>query len=471
MDIPQKFFRIDPIENVIYIIREISIMERKLFGTNGVRGIANEELTVELALDLGKTIASLREGLIAVGMDTRLSSPMFKSAIIAGILSAGGDVVDVGITPTPSLQYYVKESKANAGVIITASHNPREYNGIKFVNNDGTEFTWEQDAEAERVLMSKLFKKAHWNGVGRVYEDDANRIYIEGVIRKVDVSAIADKEFKVVLDCGNGAATFTSPFILKELNCKTFSINCYPDGRFPARQSEPVEENIWELKEVVKSVKANLGVAHDGDADRATFVDEKGNFVSEDVILALMAKHYVEKNGGGIVVTPVSSSKCVEDVVVEAGGKVIYTAVGSPVVAKVMMETNAVFGGEGNGGLIFPEHLLARDGGMSMAKILELMAIENKPLSELVKDIPKYHMFKTKVECRDKKKLLEGLRSEFENANFTDGARIDFEDGWLLIRPSGTEPIARIFAEAKNEKRAKELLEFGVEKVKKILSG
>ena len=445
-------------------------MDRSLFGTNGVRGIANDDLTPELALDLGRTIASLRPGLIAVGMDARISSPMLKSAVLAGIMSAGSDAVDVGVTPTPSLQYYVKVSKADAGVIVTASHNPREYNGIKFVSHDGVEFSREEDSEAERVLLSKMFKRAAWNEVGGIYSDDANRIYVEGILEKVNVDAITEKKFRVVVDCGNGAASFTSPEILKELDCEMYTINCYPDGRFPARLSEPVEENVSELKEVVKAVKADIGVAHDGDADRATFVDEKGNFVSEDVMLALMAKYYVEMNGGGIVVTPVSTSKCVEDAVKEAGGEVVYTAVGSPVVAKVMRETNAVFGGEGNGGLIFPEHLLARDGGMSLAKVLELMAEENKPLSELVKDIPKYHTLKTKVECRDKKKLLEGLREEFENANFTDGARIDFDDGWLLIRPSGTEPIARIFAEAKTERRAKELLNLGLEKVRRILT-
>ncbi|AIY90110.1 phosphoglucosamine mutase [Geoglobus acetivorans] len=445
-------------------------MERSLFGTNGVRGIANEELTAELALDLGRTIASLREGIIAVGMDARISSPMLKSAVLAGIMSAGGDAVDVGVAPTPSLQYYVKSTDAKAGVIVTASHNPREYNGIKFVSGDGTEFSREEDAEAERVLLSKKFRRAAWNEVGSVFSDDANRIYVAGILNRVNTDIIAEREYRVVIDCGNGAASFTSPEIARRLNCRTYTINCYPDGRFPARASEPVEENVSELKDVVKAVKADLGVAHDGDADRATFVDEKGNFVSEDVMLALMAKYYVEMHNGGVVVTPVSTSRCVEDAVREAGGEVIYTAVGSPVVAKVMKEKNAVFGGEGNGGLIFPEHLLARDGGMSLAKVLELMAEENKPLSELVKDIPHYVTLKTKVECRDKKRLLEGLRAEFEDANFTDGARIDFEDGWLLIRPSGTEPIARIFAEAKDEKKAKELLEAGIEKVKKILT-
>jgi phosphomannomutase/phosphoglucomutase len=290
-------------------------------------------------------------------------------------------------------------------------------------------------------------------------------MYVDAVVESVSL----DRKYRVAVDCGNGAACFTSPEILKELNCEIYSINCHPDGRFPARNPEPVEESLKLLKKAVVDFKADIGVAHDGDADRAVFIDENGNFVSEDVVLALMAKYYVENNGGGIVVTPVSSSKCVEDAVKEAGGEVIYTAVGSPVVAKVMIEREAVFGGEGNGGLIFPEHLIARDGGMGIAKVLELMDATGKRLSELAAEIPSYHMVKSKIECRDKIKLLEGLKDEFPEANFVDGARIDFEDGWLLIRPSGTEPIARIFAEGKSKERARELFELGLKAVKKIL--
>ncbi len=442
----------------------------ELFGTDGVRGIANEELTPEMALNLGRVMGTLRRGKIAVAMDTRLSSPMLKGAVIAGLTSVGADVVDLGVAPTPALQYYVKcKREVKGGVVVTASHNPREYNGIKFIQEDGREFTRDMDEESERIYKSKAFRVVGWNEVGQVYVDEYRRLYLEGIMSKVDVEAIAERKFKVVIDCGNGAGCVTSPQLLKELGCDVVSINAHPDGRFPCRNPEPVEENLDLLKKVVKAVKADLGVAHDGDADRATFVDEKGRFVSEDVILALMAKYYVEKNGGGKVVTPVSSSRCVEDVVREAGGEVIYTPVGSPVVAETMLKVGAVFGGEGNGGLIFPEHLLARDGAMSFSKILELMALEGKTLSQLVKDIPKYHMIKTKVPCRDKIKLLEGLKREFPEANFTDGARIDYEDGWLLIRPSGTEPIVRIFAEAKTKKRAKELLDLGMKAVKKIL--
>ncbi len=442
----------------------------RLFGTDGVRGIANEDLTAEMALNLGRVMGTIKGGTIAVGMDTRLSSPMIKCAVISGLLSTGADAIDLNIAPTPAVQYYIKcRSEVKGGIMVTASHNPREYNGIKFLQEDGTEFTRKMDEESERIYMSKSYKIAKWNEVGRLFYDNCHELYISGILSKIERESIEKCQFKVVVDCGNGASCFTTPALLSRLNCKVISLNCNPDGRFPARNPEPVEENLEDLKKTVRDVKADLGVAHDGDGDRAVFVDEKGRFISEDVILALMAKYYVEKAGGGVVVTPVSSSKCLEDVVTRAGGKVIYTAVGSPVVAEVMKKEKAVFGGEGNGGLVFPEHQYVRDGAMAVAKILELMAIENKRISELIKDIPKYYMIKTKVPCKDKIKLLEELKKRFPDANLTDGARLDFDDGWLLIRPSGTEPIARIFAEGKTEKRAKELLEFGLKTVRDIL--
>ncbi|AGK60274.1 phosphoglucosamine mutase [Archaeoglobus sulfaticallidus PM70-1] len=440
----------------------------ELFGTNGVRGVANEELTAEMALNLGRVIGSLRKGRIAIATDARISSQMLKCAVIAGITSVGSDVIDLGVAPTPALQYYVKMRDVTGGVIVTASHNPREYNGIKFVHSDGTEFTREMDEESERVYKSKDFMLAKWNEVGQVFEDDCRRLYIDGIKSRVDQGLIAKKKFRVVIDCGNGAAVFTTPQLLKELGCEVISINAHPDGTFPQRSSEPVEENVELLKKVVKETSADLGIAHDGDADRATFVDENGNFISEDVMLALMAEYYV-RSFGGKVVTPISSSKCVEDAVLRAGGEIVYTAVGSPVVVKVMKEINAVFGGEGNGGLIFPEFQLTRDGAMSAAKVLELMAKEDRPISELVKDIPRYYTLKEKMGCDNKRKLLDGLRKEFPDANFTDGARIDYDDGWILIRPSGTEPIVRIFAEATTKSRAEELIKEGMDAVRRIL--
>ncbi len=435
-----------------------------LFGTNGVRGIANEELTAELALDLGRVIATLKPGKVAVACDTRISSQMLKSAVLAGIMSAGSDAIDLGVAPTPALQFYAKENRI-PGVVVTASHNPREYNGIKFVQENGAEFFREMDEESERVYLSKKFRTASWSEVGRLVNDDCIQRYVNAIVETVELS----KRYRVVVDCGNGASCFTSPEILRALGCEVYSINAHPDGRFPARNPEPVERELELLKKAVVDFKADFGVAHDGDADRAVFVNEKGEFVSEDAMLALMARYYVEKNNGGIVVTPVSSSRCVEDVVKKAGGEIVYTAVGSPVVAKVMMEKKAIFGGEGNGGLIFPEHLLARDGGMSIAKVLQLIDETEKKLSELIAEIPRYHMIKGKVECRNREKLLSVLRKEFPEANQIDGVRLDFEDGWILIRPSGTEPIARIYAEGRERRRAEELYNEGVRILKRAL--
>lgn len=442
----------------------------ELFGTDGVRGIANDEVTPEMAMDLGRVMGSLRRGRIAIAMDTRISSFMLKNAAIAGVLSTGCDVVDLELAPTPALQYYVKvKEEIKGGIMITASHNPKEYNGIKFIQEDGREFTREMDGESERMYFSKNFVRAKWNEAGQVYKDNCYRVYLDGIKDKVDVDKIVEKRFRVVVDCGNGAGCFTTPQLLKELGCEILGVNTHPDGNFPVRKPEPVEANLSLLKKLVVEFNADLGIAHDGDADRVVFVDENGKFVSEDVSLALMAKYYVEINKGGKVVTPVSSSKCVEDAVVEAGGEIVYTAVGSPVVAETMIKTKAVFGGEGNGGLVFPEHLYVRDGAMGAAKVLELMATENKKISELVEAIPKYYTIKEKVPCRDKLKLIEGLKEEFPDANFIDGARIDYENGWLLIRPSGTEPIVRIFAEGKDKKTAKEIFEIGMKAVKRIL--
>jgi|Deesub1362A_J573_1020465.scaffolds.fasta_scaffold00216_30 phosphomannomutase/phosphoglucomutase len=440
---------------------------RQLFGTNGVRGIANTELTPEISMNLGRVIGSMVEGTIAVGMDARISSSMLKNALIAGVLSTGSNVVDLGLSPTPAIQYYVKNN-ADAGVIITASHNPKEYNGVKFIQEDGTEFTDEMDRESEKLFFSGNFKKVSWDEIGQLFHDSCLDMYVNGIVDRVDSESIKRRGFTVVVDGGNGVGSLTTPSILKKLGCRVISINCHLDGMFPGRQPEPEEHALNELKRVVREIGAELGVAHDGDADRAVFVDEKGNFIREDVLLALLAREYVNKHNGGVVVIPISTSKIVEDVVKEHGGSVIYTRVGSPTVAKVMKEEGAVFGGEGNGGLIFPEHQYCRDGGMAVAKILEM--IVESDLSSLVSDMPSYYMIKEKIPCENRNKVMEELKNRFPDGDFTDGVRLNFEDGWVLIRPSGTEPLIRIFAESMDKNRAKDLLEFGKREVSSILS-
>ena len=285
----------------------------------------------------------------------------------------------------------------------------------------------------------------------------AGEEYVDAVISRVDADAIKKAELKVCLDCANCAAYETSPLLLKKLNVRAITINCNPQGEFPGHPSEPTEENLRDLISLTRATRSDLGIAHDGDADRCVFITDGGKFVSGDKSLALISK-YVLSEKKGIVVTPVSSSSLVEEVVRESGGEIRYTAVGSPVVARKMIETGAVFGGEENGGLIFPEQQYCRDGAMTIAKILECI-VRDGPLKGQISDLPVYHTVKTKVECPDdmKKHVLEYLAGSNDGTRIdsTDGLKIIFDDGWVLARPSGTEPIFRIYSESKDEEAAK----------------
>ncbi|MDH7507142.1 MAG: phosphoglucosamine mutase [Candidatus Thermoplasmatota archaeon] len=455
----------------------------KLFGTNGIRGVVNQDMNCELALGIGmawgtffkKTIARPK---IVIGTDARLSNHMLKNAITAGILATGCDIVDIGLVPTPTLQYTVKEKKFDSGVIITASHNPPQFNGIKGVSNDGTEFSKDIENEIERIYFKKKFLLANWKDVGQFSKwDGAIDLYINGILKNVDVPLIKKKQYHVVLDCGNGAGSLVTPILLKKLGCKVTEIFCWPDGTFPGRNSEPLPENLVELIKKVPEVHADFGVAQDGDADRAIFIDEKGNYIRGDQSLTLGAKYVTKKHNGGVAVTPVTSSSSFDVVVKENNGVVIRTAVGSPIIARVMIEKNSVFGGEANGGLIFPEFQYCRDSAMTIAKILEIMAVEDKKLSELIDELPKYETFDTKIPCsNDKKKIVMKKLVEISKKDKnvikidkTDGVKLYLIEGWVLMRPSGTEPIFRIYSESKDKKEAEEISLIYKKKVKEII--
>ena len=442
----------------------------KLFGTNGIRGVVNEDMNCNLALGIGMAWGTYFKRIkkrpkVAIGTDARLSNHMLKNAISAGLNATGCDVVDVGLVPTPTLQYAVKIKDYDSGVIITASHNPPNFNGIKGVASDGTEFSKDIEEKIEKIYFSEKFSLADWNDVGNLSVWDGSiDLYINGILSNIDVELIKQKQFHIVLDCGNGAGSLVTPILLKKLGCKITELYCEPDGTFPGHNSEPLPENLQELIKKVPVVNANLGAAQDGDADRAIFVDENGKYIWGDKSLALGAK-YATKENGGIAVTPVTTSSCFDDVVKENNGRVIHTAVGSPIVARVMIDNNSVFGGEENGGLIFPELQHCRDSAMSIAKILEIMAKEDKKISELIKDIPKYEVYKTKMPCpHDKKEIVMKTLAELTkndssviNVDETDGVKLYVKDGWVLMRPSGTEPIFRVYSESKDKKRAEEL--------------
>ena len=443
----------------------------RLFGTNGIRGVINQDLTGELALGIGSAWGSYlkttaQRPRVLIGTDARLSNAMLRSAVTAGLLATGCDVVDVGLVPTPTLQYAVKQRHYDSGVIITASHNPPQFNGIKGVALDGTEFSKDTEEEIEARYFSQHYARAYWTNVGTYTSwDGAIDLYIKGILSAVDIALIKKQRFHVVLDCGNGAGSLVAPLLLKKLGCIVTPLFCTPDGTFPGRNSEPTPENLATLMKTVPEQKAMLGFAQDGDADRAIFVDENGTYVSGDQSLSLIGKYITRGINGSVVVTPVTTSTCLEDVIKANNGRVIYTKVGSPIVARVMIAQHAIFGGEENGGLIFPRLQYCRDSAMTCAKLLEILAREQRPLSELVAEIPHYEMHKMKMSCPNEKKeqVMNTLAEEMKDSkdvvriDRTDGVKLFLTNGWVLMRPSGTEPIFRVYIETKTKQDTERL--------------
>ena len=448
--------------------------KKRLFGTFGVRRTANDVLTPEFATRLAACYGTQIQGTVAVGGDTRTSTPMLMEAVKAGLLSSGCDVVDLGILPTPGVQYAVRKYY-DGGVMITASHNPPKYNGIKFLDADGIGIPDDMELEIERLYFDAEPKRADFSEIGEVYiNDKIIDEYVDEAISKVDAEAIRNANLKVVVDCGSGAGCYTAPYLIRKLGCDVTSLNSQPDGFFPGRDPEPIEENLQELISVVKELGADIGLAHDGDADRTICIDEKGNFVLGDKTFTLVEKQMLKENNGGTIVTTVATSQAIYDVAEEFNGEVIATAVGDLLVARKLKDTDGLFGGEENGGLIFPDFIYGRDAAMTVAKILEILVKEDKPLSELVAELPVYYQEKLKVECPDdlKQEVMGKIADEIkETTDFeldtTDGVKILKDDGWVIIRPSGTEPIFRCFAESDSMDKAQEMANWGISLVEK----
>ena len=450
--------------------------QKKLFGTNGIRGLVNKELTPEMAVKVGLAIGTFfgKKNLL-LGHDARTSGPMFSRAVISGLTSTGCNVFFAGMAPTPSLQFAVKNHRMDGGVIITASHNPPEYNGIKVIWSDGIEISHEQETEIENTYFDEKTQFAEWNKLGTVHElPGVNDEYIEAIKKHVNTAKIATKHFHVVVDAANSVGGLTAPILLRDLGCKITSLNANIDGTFPGRMPEPRPENLEELAKTVKAVGADLGVAFDGDADRSIFVDEKGQIHMGDKTFAVVEKQFLIENPNSQIVTPVSSSTLIKDVADAYKGKIVWTKVGSVTVSQKMKEVKAKLGGEENGGVFYGPHQAVRDGAMTTALILNIMAETGEKLSKLVADQPQYFIEKGKIECPEdkKQKLLEKLLAQLKGANINtlDGVKIWFEDkSAILLRPSGTEPAFRMYAEAKTQQRAKKLVEEFTSKLERIL--
>jgi len=445
----------------------------KLFGTFGVRGIANEELTPKLALELGLALATHLggSGKVAIGRDNRTSGVMLEQALIAGLTAGGCEVLKLGLTPTPALSLATRNFSCKAGVMITASHNPPEYNGIKFWDSEGAGFQRERETEIERIF-AKGWKMVDWREIGRVDEVDPIAPYIEAILKRF---TRFKRGLKVVVDCANAVGNLVTPRVLTELGCKVVSMNSQLDGTFPGRKLEPVPENLGELAKTVVSCGADLGVAHDGDADRTLIVDERGEVLSGDRVFAHVALHYLRGRAHPRIITTVATSSVLDDVASKLGGKVVRTRVGEPDLVEEFRRGGGDICGEENGGMIFPDWLLCRDGTMTAVQFIEALDETGIKTSELNLTLPVYSQIKRRVNCPNelKQKVLKNLVKRFSKHELdrTDGLRVTFEDGWLLLRPSGTEPVFRCFAEATTAERAKELAALGMKELKAAVRG
>jgi phosphomannomutase/phosphoglucomutase len=434
-------------------------LKKRLFGTNGVRGVVGKEMTPMLAYTIGCALGSMRKGRIAVGRDTRTSGPALVSALKAGLMATGCEVTDCGILPTPALQFVVRGTY-DAGAVITASHNPPEYNGVKVIEPDGTEMGDEETVRLEELIFDQNPDLAAWDDVGSAFAAPALvQEYIRAVVSHFPPGI--GRGMTVAVDPGNGAACFTTPEILARLGCRVFTINSQMDGRFPGRLPEPSPEGLVPLGELVRATGARLGIGHDGDADRTVFLDETGIFVEEDQEFALIADHVCRLRKGAVV-TPVSTSMAVEVTARRNGSEVVYTPVGSIYVARTMRALEAggvqvVLGGEGNGGIIYPEHQYCRDGGMTAALMVAMLAEDQRPFSALVSEVPQFHLIKEKIAVDDPQALIQKMEEHFRHDQIdrTDGIRINRPGAWALVRGSGTEPLVRMIVESQDKETAR----------------
>ncbi len=430
-------------------------------GISGVRGIVGDSLTPQLLVSFAEAFASyVRGGKVLVATDTRTSKDMVKNAVFSGLLSGGCEPVDLGICPVPTILVRTKYLGASGGIAITASHNPAEWNALKFVNKDGLFLNANQAEELLDVYHQREFFKCTNAEIKTIKTDDgAILFHMEKVLSRIDAAAIRRRRFKVAVDCCNGAASLMTPVFLKRLGCRVIPINIEPNGIFP-HDPEPIPKNLVQISRLIKSKKADIGFVQDADADRLAVVDEKGRPVGEEYTLVMAVDHLLGKKKG-IVVTNLSATRAINDVAEGYGCKVIRTKIGEINVVESIMNRDAVIGGEGNGGVIWPAVHPCRDSFSGMGIILEHLAGTKDPVSKIISRLPDYHMVKGKMYCETAKAhLVVGKFRDLYKKDkpvLLDGVKIDREDHWVHVRPSNTEPIIRVIVEAKTKKLAEKV--------------
>jgi phosphomannomutase len=442
-------------------------------GITGVRGVVGETFTPELVVGFAQAFGTyLDSGRILVGSDTRSSRPMVRSAVLAGLLATGCEVIDLGICPTPSLQLAIKWLEADGGISITAGHNPEPWNALKFVRGDGLYLNTMQADELLDIFHQAEFAKAGWEQIqSKVEERDAITHHLETLVRAFDVQAIRARRLTVAVDCCNSSCSLLSPRWLEALGCDVLAVNDDPTAPFP-HIPEPKPQTMAQLRAVVLAGHASIGFAHDADGERLGIVTEAGEILSEEATLAVACEIQLRRETG-TVVTNVSTSSSIDAIAARHGANVIRTPVGQAFISEAMIENRAVIGGEGSGGVICPRVQLTHDSAAAVGLILEYMAESGQPLSELYAELPRFTMIKHNVAVEPNRihslvqKVYEELERENIESDQTDGIKVSWPDGWVHIRVSNTESLIRIIAEAETAPRAHELLDWARDRLGK----
>ncbi len=436
-----------------------------IFTPLGIRGIVGDGIDAEVVTKISNIFGRrLGKGsFVIVGRDTRPSGYILDRAVVSGLLSAGVNVLNIGIAPTPTIEWAVERYDADGGIIISASHNPPEWNALKLIGKGGLLLHPNEMESLREEFHSGEFKSVPWTDLGTEESADLSEEYIDDLLNFVDVEKIREGALHAILDVNGGAGAYVTPYLFQALGVKANTINSSP-GIF-VREMEPRPDTLGDLSRIVVATGSDVGFAHDTDADRLSLVTEKGRVMPEDITLALVMDYILAKKGGGTVVVNVASSRMFDDIARKRGAKIHRTPVGEAYVSHKMREINATIGGEGScGGVILPEFHMGRDGPLAASIILEIMASKGMPISKLIDGLPRYHMIRKNFGIkRDwdslRKDLISLGRKRGMEVDLTDGVRLYDEESWALIRPSKTEPKIRVLTEAKDPSVAEELLE------------
>jgi phosphoglucosamine mutase len=452
-------------------------MSAKLFGTSGMRGIPNIDFTTEQVIKLGLALANLTHGgKIAIGFDTRLTNSWMSCLLSAGMLAGGAEVNNFGLIPTPVLAFLTSKTNCKAGAMITASHNPPEYNGVKIFDGDGMAFNHKLEENIEDLIELNNLDHVDLKEIRNVTSINFTDRYAE----MVKESLTLKRKWNVVIDPGCGAAYSLGPNLFRELGCKVLTINAQPDGFFPGRKPEPTSESLNLLTKMVIETHANAGVAYDGDADRMALVDENGILISMDQLIAAYGARTVSLKNKKKIVVPIDTSMCIEESIEAVGGNVIRTAVGDVNVAESVVKNNAALGAEASGAWINPDYSLCPDGILSSLLVIAEVSSqkENSTLSQFVSLVPRYPILRNKINCPKNlhsavmgslQSELFNLMSEKSDIQTIDGIRVVSKKEWILIRPSGTEPALRITIETKSEEKTESLMKEVIKLIENII--